>query len=100
MEVKNLKTGLQFSMKVVPFKSYTNYSFKEAFYELWINQKVGSRSNFTVKLLDYFIFGLHSEMQAFVFLFEKCSTSLANVAEYRQEANMPWNDHEKLKIIM
>ena len=84
LEVRNPKTGMEFSMKVIPFKSYTSIDFKKAFYELWINEKMGTRSNRTVKLMDYFIYGLNPDVQAFVFLFERCSTSLANVAEYRR----------------
>lgn len=43
--------------------------FKKAFYELWLNQKLGTKSNNVIKLLDYFIYGMIPEMQAFVLLF-------------------------------
>ena len=87
-------------MKIIPFKSYNNIKFKKAFYELYLNKQLGYRSNSTVQLLDYYVYGLNPDSQAFVFLFQKCSTSLANVAEYRNEANLHWTDKEKIKVMI
>lgn len=49
--------------------------------------------------MDCFAYGFNPDQQAFAFLFDKCSTNLANVAEYRKFANTPWTFKEKIKII-
>lgn len=76
-------------MKLVPFTGYSTAKFKRILHELSIS-KLLSKSYATLKLLDWFVYGLNAEQQVFVFLFDKTYTSLANVAEYRKLANTPW----------
>jgi serine/threonine protein kinase len=96
IDATNQKTGEEFSMKIVPFKSYTSSEFKRALYELWLHKVIGRGA--VVRLMDYFIYGMNEEEQGFVLLFERCITNLANIAEYRKEARYGWMNVEKLKV--
>ena len=69
LEAKNEKTSMEYSVKIIPFKSYTSKEFKKAFYELWINEKLGVKALNVVKLVDYFIYGMIPDLQAFVLIF-------------------------------
>jgi hypothetical protein len=56
---------------------------------LYLNKQLKNNSSI-VKLLDYYIYGVNTDKQSFIFLFEKCITNLANIAEYRKKSNMQW----------
>lgn len=73
----------------MPFSGYSTAKYKRILHELHITKQL-SKSHVTLKLMDYFVYGLNADQQVFVFLFDKTYTSLANVAEYRKLANTPW----------
>lgn len=77
-------------MKIIPFLSYNSIEFKKGLYEVYLNKQLGVKAS-TMRLLDYFIYGINMDQQAFIFLFERCLTSLANIAEYRKQGNIPWS---------
>jgi hypothetical protein len=68
IEVKNEKNLNEYSMKIIPFTSYTSMQFKKAFYEFYINKQLGLKSQ-TLKLVDYYIYGFAADQNAFVLLF-------------------------------
>lgn len=78
--MKNNKNLMDFSLKIITFTSYTSAKFKKALNELHLTRMLGIKNHLTLRILDYFIYGLNPEQQAFVFLFDRCSTSLSNIA--------------------
>jgi hypothetical protein len=73
----------EFSLKIVPFGNYASVAFKKVLYELYVNKQLGPKSP-VLKLLDSYIYGFASDLKVFVLLFERTTSSLANVAEYRK----------------
>jgi hypothetical protein len=68
INVRNDKNTNEFSMKIIPFNTYTSIQFKKAFYEFYLNKQLGLKSQ-TLKLIDYYIYGFASDQKAFVLLF-------------------------------
>lgn len=83
---KNDVTGVEYSLRIIPFKSYNSAVFKKGLEEVWIHQrKLTKRErNMFLTLDDAFVYGVNPDHQALVLLFERTSSTLFNVGEYRR----------------
>jgi serine/threonine protein kinase len=98
--VKNDLTGVEYSLRIIPFRSYNSIAFKKGLEEVWLHQKKLSKKdrNLFLTLDDAFVYGINPDQQILALLFERTNSTLFNVTEYRREANWPWTLAEKLTI--
>ena len=92
VSVNNDLTGVQYSLRVKPFSSYNSGEFKKCVEEIWVHQKLTKKERgLFLTLDDAFVYGVNSDQQALVLLFERADSTLFNVGEYRKKANWPWS---------
>jgi hypothetical protein len=86
ISVKNDVTGVEYSLRVIPFRSYNSAEFKKGLEEVWIHQKKISKKdrNLFLTLDDAFVYGVNPDQQALVLLFERTNSNLFNIGEYRR----------------
>lgn len=68
---KNELTGVEYSLRIIPFRSYNSIEFKKGLEEVWIHQKkLGKKErNLFLSLEDAFVYGVNGDQQALVLLF-------------------------------
>lgn len=90
-------------MRIVPFKGYNSLAFKRVLEEVYLYQLIQKHfeKNKTSKnvqdpramylwLEDCFVYGVNSNQQAVILLYERVETSLALTAEYRRKGLLSW----------
>jgi len=97
--VKNELSGVEYSMKLLPFRSFNSLAFKQGLEEVWAHRKLTCSKVLFLPLEDAFVLASNPDQQVLVLLFAKATSSLFNVGIYRSEAQWSWRLPEKLAIM-
>lgn len=97
--VKNELSGLEYSMKLIPFRSFNSLAFKQGLEEVWVCKRLTCDKDLFLPLEDVFVLTSNPNQQVLVLLFGKATSSLFNVGIYRSEAQWSWRLPEKLAIM-